>query len=387
MSNFILDEALRLHALGVSVIPIGQKKKPALPTWKRFQTMPADERQIHDWFDSRDDLGLGIVLGPVSGNLVVRDFDVEAAWMRWANEYPGLVRTLPFVETSRGRHVYARIAGRPSRKFDDGELRSSGNYVVAPPSVHPSGCCYRWGREFDTLASVPVLTVEQSGFDRCWLAPGAQEAVATDRTEIDSVRSVQSVRSVPICGIQPLIDQTLPKAYGSRRKQLFKLACLIRVDSLWKDVPIHDLKSPVRQWHEQALPNIRSKCFDETWSDFVEAYGNVDLSRCGDAAAMAMKRADAKELPPEALKYESPLVRRLVALCAELARNAPDGIFFLSCRKAASVLGGDDYKLANRHLNMLEADRVLQLKERGGPHNNKSNRYRYLPNETESKRK
>ena len=93
-------------------------------------------------------------------------------------------------------------------------------------------------------------------------------------------------------------------------------------------MPLHELKSLVRQWYEQALPNIRSKCFDETWTDFVEAYGNVDLARCGDAAAMAMKRADANDLPPKALQYESPLTRRPVALCTELARDAPDGIFF-----------------------------------------------------------
>ncbi len=380
MSNLILAEALRLHSMGLSVIPIGRNKKPALRTWKPFQTTAADERQIHDWFDSRDNLGLGIVLGPVSGNLIARDFDTEAAWMRWESQYPILARTLPFVETSRGRHVFARIVGCPSRTFDDGELRANGNYVVAPPSVHPSGCRYRWGRDFASLDGVPLLTLEQSGFDRCWLASRAPEADATDSTEVDSVRSV------PICDIHPLIDQTLPKAYGSRRKQLFRLACRIRVDSQLKDVPLHELKSLVRQWYERALPNIRSKCFDETWSDFVQAYGNVDLARCGDAVVMAMKRADAKDLPTEALNYDSPITRRLVALCAELACDAPDGVFFLSCRKAASVLGIDDYKWANRCLKMLCVDRVLRLIEEGGPHNNKASRYIYLPNDAELNR-
>ena len=176
----ILDEALRLHSMGLSVIPIDKQKKPALRTWKPFQTTAAEEHQIHDWFDRRDDLGVALILGPVSGSLIVRDFDLEAAWMRWANEYPSLVRMLPFVETSRGRHVYARIAGCASQKLDDGELRSNGNYVVAPPNVHPSGCRYCWGRGFDTLASVPLLTLEQFGFDRCWLALDGQETAATD---------------------------------------------------------------------------------------------------------------------------------------------------------------------------------------------------------------
>ncbi len=368
----VLGEALRLQRRGISVIPIGGEKKPALRTWKPFQSVAADERQVRDWFDRRDDLGLAIVLGPVSGNLIARDFDLEAAWMRWASQYPNLERMLPYAETRRGRHVYARIADCPASTYEDGELRASGQYVVAPPSLHPSGCRYRWGRGFDALSDVPALTLAESGFGRCWLPSDGEQSHDTDRTEVDLSDLCLSVSCAP------LIQATLPHAFGTRRHRLFGLARRIRVDPQLREVPIHELRPLVAEWHKLALPFIRTKPFDETWADFVEAYGNVDLARSGDAAEMAMAAAESKELPSEARGYMTPLIQRLVALCAELGRSSAEGTtFFLSCRKAASVLGTSDYKSVARWLQMLVADRLLGEVVKGGPHNNKATRYEW----------
>ena len=69
----VLSAALRYHSLGWSIIPVAAgTKKPALRSWKPFQTNRADEQQIRDWFDKRDDLGLAVVLGTVSGGLTCR---------------------------------------------------------------------------------------------------------------------------------------------------------------------------------------------------------------------------------------------------------------------------------------------------------------------------
>ena len=209
-----LAEALRLQRIGISVIPIGREKKPALPEWTPFKTTAADEHQVRDWFDRRDDLGLAIILGPVSGNLVARDFDRFEAWERWATEYPKLEQMLPAVETSRGRHVYARIVGCPFMKRKDGELRANKHYVVAPPSVHRSGKQYRWVRGFDTLADVPAITLEESGFGRDWLGTDDQAPEPMPQIGTESV----SVRSVSICPYlwqsDGLLQGTIPTAYG-----------------------------------------------------------------------------------------------------------------------------------------------------------------------------
>ncbi len=372
LGDDVFTEAVRLQGIGLSIIPIGRDKRPAVK-WRRFQREAADENLIREWFDRRDDLGLGIVLGNVSGHLVARDFDIHEAWRSWASEYPKLERMLPCVETSRGRHVYARITGCPAITYDDGELRASGQYVVAPPSLHLSGHRYRWGRGFDSLADVPMLTVEESGFGRCWLPSDAQAPV-TDRTDLDSVRSARSVLSVTD---SPMVEATLPHAFGTRRHRLFELARRIRADPQWQDVSTRELRPLVELWHQQALPFIRTKCFDESWADFVEAFNNIDLTRCVDSAAAAMTAADTKELPSEAMRFLNPVNRRLVALCAELGRRSTDGVFYLACRKAAAVLGVTNHMAVARSLQMLVADGVLIEVAKGGPHNNKASRYEW----------
>ena len=172
-----------------------------------------------------------------------------------------------------------------------------------------------------------------------------------------------------------MIEGTLPHAYGQRRQRLFELARRIRVDPQLRDVPIRELRPLVEHWHQLALPYIRTKVIDETWADFVEAFNNIDLARCGDGAAIAMAAADAKELPPEALRYLCPINRRLIALCAELGRRCVDGVFFLACRKAATVLGVSNHMAVARSLQMLVADGVLTEVSKGGPNTNKASRY------------
>ena len=267
----VFGEALRLQSLGLSIIPIGANKRPAIAKWKPFQTSVAAESQIHDWFDRRDDLGIGIVLGPVSGDLVARDFDRLDAYERWALVYPPLAYRLPTVETARGRHVYFR-ADCHTATLNDGELRGEGSYVVAPPSVHPSGCRYRWTVPLKSLEAVPWLTPDEAGFGTAPPSPSN----ATDRT--DSTESILSdlwlsARSV-LSVATDILAGTLPARFGTRRRRLFELARRVRAAPQLEGVPLATLRPLVAEWHRLALPTIRTKPFDETWADFVEAFQN-----------------------------------------------------------------------------------------------------------------
>lgn len=437
LSNPIFEEALRLQKMGLSVIPTLSNKKP-LRHWRDFQTNAADEQQICDWFDKRDDLGVAIVLGPVSGHLVARDFDVEAAYLKWKEDFPHLAATLPTVRTNKGFHVYARILDCPTRVFSDGELRGHRNYVVAPPSLHPEGMRYLWISPLNCLEDVPSLILEDSGFYRQWSEASRSKPsdncriarIATDRDRIDSGVSVvrghgspsgktgpanrkgkeqlkldvtssdpgselamphsvipdggttptqiDSVRSVlSVDDAVRLIRGTLPSGFGTRRHQLFRLARDIRSNPHLVNVPVQVFKPLLREWHSKALPFIHTKPFEETWADFVEADGNVDLKRCGDPVKDCMKRVMTQGPPPEATSYDHHLVRNLIGLCACLSSQSPDRVFFLSGRKAAGALGAADHKPIATFLKMLCADGVLEIVEEGGPHNNRATRYRY----------
>lgn len=128
---------------GWSIIPIkGGTKKPALRTWKRYQKNPPTEATVRRWFPKGTTNGIGILCGPASGGLVVRDFDEAGAYDAWATEHPELAATLPTSRTGRGHHVCFRAKVDKIEKYNDGELRGNG-YCLAPPSIHPNGSQYR----------------------------------------------------------------------------------------------------------------------------------------------------------------------------------------------------------------------------------------------------
>lgn len=140
------EAALVYQNAGFSVIPTYADKRPhaealratgASSGWKRFREQPASEAEINDWYERFPDAGVAILTGWPS-NLVVVDFDGPLP--------PGLrVPETPVVKTARGSHVYLHSdVPIASSKFPGGDLKADGGYVVAPPSVHPSGVHYSW---------------------------------------------------------------------------------------------------------------------------------------------------------------------------------------------------------------------------------------------------
>ena len=61
------------------------------------------------------------------------------------------------------------------------------HYVVAPPSRLSNGAAYRWRIPLTSLESVPLLTLDETGFSRCWLPnlPRPSITELTERTEED----------------------------------------------------------------------------------------------------------------------------------------------------------------------------------------------------------
>jgi hypothetical protein len=70
MTNPVLQTALRLVHAGLSVIPIGAHKQPAITFWKGYQTQAPTPEEWTTWC-AQGPCGLAIVLGAVSGNAEV----------------------------------------------------------------------------------------------------------------------------------------------------------------------------------------------------------------------------------------------------------------------------------------------------------------------------
>jgi hypothetical protein len=382
--NFLLAEALRLHSLGLSILPIGLRKKPAIPKWKEYQENAADKATICGWF-KEPGIGLGIVLGPVSGDLVVRDFDTVEAYEAWKRAYPRLAAKLPTVRTMRGFHVYARILNCNTKRFKDGELRGAGSYVVAPPSEHPDGGMYVWVTPLVALDKAPLLNVGCTGFDREW---GVTESRVCERVGrpvsvpvCEHVRKpirAAALESPTVEDIPPecikAIEQSLPTCEGTRNTMLFDLARRLKALPHCREKDPKELKPIVREWHRRALPFITTKDFDDTWFEFRNAWKNAKFPKWGIDEEEILREVDAGPHPHAALEYDNSNVRRLVKLCQVLQRHAGDEAFLLACRKAGTWLG-IHYKRANKWLRLLAMDGVISVVTPGTK--TKAARYRY----------
>ncbi len=103
---------------------------------------------------------VGILLGKRSKNLIVFDYESREALAEHYEilEEHGLTELLDtwVVETGKGVHVYYLMSWRDPHAaelikpvtlntyFSKLEIRGDGNYVVAPPSIHPSGRRYQF---------------------------------------------------------------------------------------------------------------------------------------------------------------------------------------------------------------------------------------------------
>jgi hypothetical protein len=174
MTHHVFQTALNLVRNGLSVIPIGADKRPAIESWKCYQTRVPTPEEWTAWVASRR-CGLAIVLGPVSGNAEVIDVDDPSVLRPWYDLVeavaPGLVSRLVIVKTPRnGRHLYYRcpvIEGNQKLALDAQrktmiETRGAGGYALIPPSpawCHPDHKPYEL-RQGD-LADLPTITPDE----------------------------------------------------------------------------------------------------------------------------------------------------------------------------------------------------------------------------------
>ncbi len=138
------------------------------------------------------------------------------------------------------------------------------------------------------------------------------------------------------------------------------------------------LQAIVRDWHQRALPFIRTKIFDESWTDFVTAWQRVERP-AGRSLQVAAEKAQQEPPPPVADRYDGPL-RGLVALCWQLQTQWGDRPFPLACRTAADVLGVSAIK-AWRLLNTLQFDGILRLVKTGTKTSKKASEWRFKKEE------
>src|SRR5262245_41484947 len=141
--------ALQLAQKGLAVFPCQPRgTEPACDTGPHAAT--SDVERINRWWHAFPDLNIGIATGTTSGIFVldIDGEDGEGSLLKLEGEYGALPPTVEAI-TGKGRHCYFRTGkrkiGNSVGQLGIGlDIRGDGGYVIAPPSIHPSGRPYAW---------------------------------------------------------------------------------------------------------------------------------------------------------------------------------------------------------------------------------------------------
>jgi putative DNA primase/helicase len=147
----VLETAIQYAQLGFQVIPLVYKNK--IPHAKYapegLKNSTADESTIRSWF-AGGPINIGIRTGAGS-QIDVLDIDGETGQKSLAAlvaKHGDLPRT-PYSITGNGVHYLFKhsegVRNSASKIAEGIDVRGEGGYIVAPPSIHPSGQVYRWG--------------------------------------------------------------------------------------------------------------------------------------------------------------------------------------------------------------------------------------------------
>jgi Bifunctional DNA primase/polymerase, N-terminal/Primase C terminal 1 (PriCT-1) len=161
----VVEAAKRYLARGWSVLPLRARDKRPLIPWEHLQSERPSPDDVEAWFRRRPDANLGIVTGEIS-NLVVLDIDPkhggDNSLERLEKRFSPLPATVEAMTGGGGRHLYFAHPGGLVRNraglVQGIDLRGDGGYIVAPPSIHPSGRRYTWvsGHSPDEMALAPL---------------------------------------------------------------------------------------------------------------------------------------------------------------------------------------------------------------------------------------
>jgi len=171
-ANETLDYAIFYLTYGLSVIPLRHGEKTPLIKWERYQKEAPSMSEVRKWFE--DNGNIGIVCGRVSGDLVVVDFDDVEVYNKFMKQVEGdselkdIIENTWMVQTGKGYHIYLRVDSDnvvKTGKLGSVDIKGEGGYVVAPPSVHPSGKRYTFLR-FTKTTGHQIRVISEELYNR-----------------------------------------------------------------------------------------------------------------------------------------------------------------------------------------------------------------------------
>lgn len=201
--NELSKSAIAFADIGISVFPVAKAdKKPLISGWQHSAT--TDPSTIVSWWERWPSANIGIHCG--KSGIVVIDVDPrnggDLTYERLCTERGG-AWVSPFkVKTGGGGfHLYYMNSTRadiPSTLGQGVDVKHGNGYVLAPPSLHPSGKRYEFdggtlfGGEFDFVPCFPEWCYRGAGTELTCSDDWSTAVKLTDPETPDNVRRVIS---------------------------------------------------------------------------------------------------------------------------------------------------------------------------------------------------
>ena len=205
--NHLLEAALQYTLRNWAVFPIVPNKKTPL-TPNGLKDASTDPVRIAKWFAHDANLAIRTGNGLVVLDIDVKKADGEATLQGWEAAHGPLPRTYQVRTPSGGKHFYFIGAAPTKAALGPGvDIRGTGGYVVAPPSVLPNG-------RYDVVDEVPLVPIpewlvtlaRQQPPQRVALRPGSRNV---DLTSIAGSLRAKGLDATVIAQALTSINQTL----------------------------------------------------------------------------------------------------------------------------------------------------------------------------------
>lgn len=146
-----LEPALRYAAQGWAVFPLAPGQKVPRKDTKGILEATRDDNRIKQWWRENPRYNIGIACGDPSGLFVV-DIDPrhngDKTFARLQEQHGNVPPTIIVQTGGGGTQLYfeyaAGLRSGASTLGEGVDHRGAGGYVVAPPSLHPSGDRYQF---------------------------------------------------------------------------------------------------------------------------------------------------------------------------------------------------------------------------------------------------
>ena len=199
-------------------------------------------------------------------------------------------------------------------------------------------------------------------------------------SETKETQETKDVLPLIFFSVKPDIVHWIPNKEGDNNRCMFNVCRLLKTveREINRSLELKELRQMFDYWATEANRYFRpNKSNEDYFAEFVTIFDSTKFAHDESPLIAAYKLALKSPPPPGHEKLGTKDFKLLAGVCYQM-HLLFGGPFYLSCRKAAEILGGVAFKQFSIRLKYLVRIGILRLVEKGGPKNYKASTYEYI---------